>query len=447
MKAFILALWFAALTLFAAQAGAVLAPVATWNYSGGPGGFTSADAACAAYAGTLTGWTFNATEDFGTPDRFGCRGAFNASGNDRYGFVTATGQTACPANSTGTTSCTCNSGFTESGGQCVAVTNVCTPNKGKTSIVNWTVGFTRSADSADTNTIGAPNTFPPTNEVCSGGCIMVGDPYGAGSQAWKSQAPTAQGLYRLSMDVPMTNSGDACTGAAKDAPAVPTTADVQCPGYVGEVNGKVGCYGTAERPVATSSNGTPPPGAPAAGNPAAGPKPPTGEGSGTGSAGRTPSSGNGGNSGGPAAAAAGGTGTRGGGAQTVGGTGRVGTTTGEEQAPCGAPGQPICNVKVDETGTPASSNFTGATTAMDAAEQSAKDGFAGAHNIAAPTWSFSFQLPTGCSPYQVASFKGLSFKMDPCQYQPIIHDLMSMLWAAVTAFCMIGMVGRTIRES
>ena len=169
----------------------------------------------------------------------------------------------------------------------------------------------------------------------------------------------------------------------------------------------------------------------------------TGEGSGTGSAGRTPSAGNGGNGGGPAAAGQGGKGGSAGGTAT--GTGSSGTGEDEKPDPCGAPGQPECNVKVNEKGTP-----EGAGTTFDAAKKSVDD--SGNDTLQkinqardrsdGPAWSFTFALPSGCSPYPINIG---SVVLNVCQYQGTIHDLLSMVWAAVTAFTIIGMVGRTIR--
>jgi hypothetical protein len=40
-----------------------------------------------------------------------------------------------------------------------------------------------------------------------------------------------------------------------------------------------------------------------------------------------------------------------------------------------------------------------------------------------------------------------SFTLDPCPYQPVAHDIMSLIWAASTLFLCVGMVGRTIRAA
>lgn len=111
---------------------------------------------------------------------------------------------------------------------------------------------------------------------------------------------------------------------------------------------------------------------------------------------------------------------------------------------CGLPGKPKC--QIDESGTKpdAGTTLDPAKTALDTAKDSAKNAIDGASSMTAPTWSFSFQLPTGCAPY-VTGLRGVILNV--CEYQSKIHDLMSMIWAASTFFCLVGMVGRTIRES
>lgn len=111
---------------------------------------------------------------------------------------------------------------------------------------------------------------------------------------------------------------------------------------------------------------------------------------------------------------------------------------------CGLPDTPAC--KIDETGTPSGvgTTFDAPKTELETAKTQAQTDISGAQNIAAPTWSFTFALPTGCAPY-ATGLRG--FIMNICPFQPVIHDLLSMIWAASTAFALIGMVGRTIREA
>lgn len=350
---------------------------------------------------------------------------------------------ACPSNSTAVSGgCLCNEGYDESGGSCVPHVNQCTAKLGETTIVNWTVCFFRTPDSNDFSCVGQPNKLPADRSTCSGGCrqSMTADG-GPGWAAWRSQTPNGQGLYRGSLDIPVVNTGYECSAGPLDAPLSPTATEPPCPGYVGEINGKKGCYGTAEKPVITQPTDRPPT-PQVAGNPSAGPKPATGEGSGTGGAGRTPSSGSGGNAGGPASAATGGTGGEGGG--TTDGTGTVGAPpAGQEQAQCGAPGQPKC--AIDETGTPTKAEGQDKyAEGVDALRDKQKEQIDGAGQKAKDSvgeWGFSFALPTGCTPLTP---EGYSITIDPCRWQGTVHDLMSMVWLIVTAWACIGMVGRTL---
>jgi hypothetical protein len=111
---------------------------------------------------------------------------------------------------------------------------------------------------------------------------------------------------------------------------------------------------------------------------------------------------------------------------------------------CGLPSTPPC--KIDEAGTKSDAGvaFDRSKADIDTQKEAAKTAIDSAAQIVAPAWTFSFALPSGCSPY-ATGIKGVI--IDICQYQGTIHDLMSMVWAAATAFCLMGMVGRTIRES
>jgi hypothetical protein len=368
-------------------------------------------------------------------------------GNADTSLVNRSG--VCPANSSAVAGgCQCNATYDESGGQCVPHTNQCTAKTGVVGVTNWTQGYSRTPDEGDTYGVGPVSPPPASGNTCDGGCTVSLQTSGPGVNYYVSQSPTANGLYRRSVDYPNIGLGTECTVGTADAPAQKSTPPPPCPGAVGEINGRTVCVGTASAPVTTTPIDRPS-AVPVAGNPAAGAKPPTGEGSGSGSAGRTPSTGNGSATGGPAAAGVGGKGGGAGGTATgagVGGSASGSTPTDQKPDPCGAPGQPVCAVKVDETGTPSGvgTTFQTANTQLDTNKTTVETAIAAAHQQAAPTWSFTFALPTGCTPYQT-QIKG--FVLNPCAYQSTIHDLMSMIWAAVTLFTITGMVGRTIRES
>lgn len=337
--------------------------------------------------------------------------------------------------------CQCKAGYIQREGLgCVA--DSCKANSGKTGIVNWTEGYTATPNEGDRAAIGGYNKPPSDGNICENGCMVSAQTSGAGVTFFVSQQPTANGLYRRSADFPTVALGTPCTASEKAANS-PQAPEPKCEGTVGQVNGKTVCVSTPAAPTTTTPMPAPST-TPIAGNPAAGAAPTSGEGSGTGSTGRTPDAGTGGNSGGSASAGVGGKGGTAGG--TSSGTGTVkAPAAGEQQAACGAPGQPVCDVKVSEKDMPEGKDaYKSATDQIKENADETKKGIDGAANITAPSWTFSFQFPTGCAPYDTG-LRG--FVLNPCRYQSTIHDLMSMIWAAVTVFAIIGMVGRTIREA
>jgi len=359
------------------------------------------------------------------------------------------GGATCPANSTAVTGgCQCNTNFDESGGQCVPHVNQCTSKTGQVGLLNWTEGYTRTPDEGDRQAVGGPVISPPSSgQVCDGGCNVSLQVSGPGVQAYVSQAPTANGLYRRSVDYPSLNLGTECTMGAADAGAKKDLPPPDCPGSVGEVAGKTVCVGTAAKPVSTSPIGQPP-ATPIAGNPAAGPKPVSGDGSGSGSTGRTPTSGTGTATGGPAGAGVGG---KGGGAGGTAASGAGGMGTDEKPTPCGSPGQPVCAVKVDEKGTPegAGTTYDVAKAKMDETkgkndEQLAKAAGQGDKGFLEPVRSLFWSPPiAACEPVALpSSFQGLS--LDPCGVVDGARGLMGFLWAAGGLFVCLGMVKKVI---
>jgi len=117
--------------------------------------------------------------------------------------------------------------------------------------------------------------------------------------------------------------------------------------------------------------------------------------------------------------------------------------TGEPSITCGLPGTPPC--KIDETGTP---GFD------DPFESDPKESWFRPlldlfqdPDTADTSWSWSFALPTGCTPITVGPFAGQSVEVNLCTYQPMIHDLMSLVWVGATIWICVGMVGRTLGGS
>jgi hypothetical protein len=115
---------------------------------------------------------------------------------------------------------------------------------------------------------------------------------------------------------------------------------------------------------------------------------------------------------------------------------------------CGLPGKPPC--KIDETGTPTPANMTenmkAANDSVGKAWDDIKAEMDKQTNDAATKkgildWGFNFALPTSCSTYPMF----LSVKIDFCEFQPIVHELMSLVWLGATLWICIGMVGTTLR--
>lgn len=298
----------------------------------------------------------------------------------------------------------------------------CTALMGEDFTLNWSIGYTRTPNiDEDPNwKLVAPPIKPPSDglvcdPVTSCKVALVLNPIAT----WQSLSPTAQGLYRLSVDFDAQHMGESCTPTpAENAAAHPAADKPTCPGFVGEVNGVPGCYGTASNPTSNDVPETKPK-PPEAGNPPAGKKPDSGEGSGTGGAGRTPSTGDGGPGGGPAGAAGSGT-------KPDGTTPKPGE--GKEQANCGAPGQPKCSI--NEAGTPDGKGaFDSANSGLDEGKKGWIAEIEKVKDLTAPGWTWTFQLPSGCTPLDVPAF---NLTLDVCRFQPIIHDIMSMLWAIAT---------------
>lgn len=400
--------------------------------------FYSVDAACASRTPDA-GWAADGNQPAGA-NTWACMEIKDWT-RQAYAYVYLT-SSGCPANSVIASdgSCQCESSFVESGGQCVDANAACAPKMGQSTIVNFTVGFARTPDANDFDVVGTPNQLPASGNLCYQGCAVAASYGGPGVSAWRSQTPTAQGLYRLSLDLPALQLGTVCTAdGGSSAPLRPDLPSPPCPGFVGEVNGKPGCYGTANNPVNVVPADRPPV-APVAGNPAAGQKPASGEGSGTGSAGRTPTTGNGGNAGGPASAAVGGAGG-GAGGTAASGSGTKPAEDGKEQVACGAPGQPKCGI--DESGTP--KDYTGKDgltewkAAVDSNRAQIKDSGGGVFDGFAVF--FSAPPVAACSPFTLPNDYG---SLDPCPVVDGVRGVMGYIWALGALFLCIGWIREAI---
>lgn len=322
--------------------------------------------------------------------------------------------------------------------------DTCKGNDGRTQVVNFTVGWARSGEPDAEDHVG--KIVFPRGSVCVNNCTwQVTD---NGVAAYRSVVPSPQGLHRLSVDFTLLGDGSVTCKASSDADkaADPNQPPKQCPGYVGEVNGKTVCVGSAAKPVGSPeglSAGRQAGAGEDTGNPSAGKKPSSGEGSGTGGAGRTPQVGEGSNPGGPAGA--------------VGGGKPNGTTTkpgdGKEQAACGAPGQAKC--KIDETGTPDGKGaFDGPTKSLDEAFGTAKKQLDGVNAAGdkdtgwgvVPSWL----QHSACVPWSLGTLPvgdGREITIDVCRIMPYVETVTSFLWAITTFVATLAMVFRVTTAS
>lgn len=312
----------------------------------------------------------------------------------------------------------------------------CGSKQGQDFTLNWTHGYTRTPDiDADLSwqTVAPPLIPPPDGMVCDpvSSCkvALVLIP----TAVWQSIAPTSQGLYRVSFDYDAMYFGESCTPTKVDtAGASPAAEKPTCPGFVGEVNGVPGCYGTASSPTANDvSSRKPKP--PEAGNPTAGKAPDSGEGSGTGGAGRTPSTGDGGPRGGPAAAAGSGT-------KPDGTTPKPGE--GKEQAACGAPGQPKCGI--DETGTP--TKFDGKGDLLGGWEEGVKANRATIEKSGTgifDSFSVFFSAPplAGCEPIELPNDQVITRH---CDVVDGTRSVMAYIWALTALWLCVGWIREAI---
>lgn len=326
----------------------------------------------------------------------------------------------------------------------------CAGTKDQTQIINATAAWQRTPNTAPNQEWLHPTkwVYGGMNRVCGPDkCELAFDPLepcpDCGS--YVSQVPASNGMYRVSIDMLARGTGGQCSPSDNDNPITPNDAkDPPCPGFVGEVNGVRGCYGTAEKPIRPEAPSGPANGPDReGGNPSAGKKPGSGEGSGSGGAGRTPSQGSGGSQGGPASAA--------------GGKKPDGTTPtpaeGKQQAACGAPGQPKC--KIDETGTPdGKSVFDGPKKSLDDAFVEAKKQLDGVKSAGdkdtgwgvVPSW----MQHASCTPWSLGTLPigdGREITIDVCRIMPYIEAVTSFLWAITTFVATLAMVFRVTTAS
>lgn len=113
--------------------------------------------------------------------------------------------------------------------------------------------------------------------------------------------------------------------------------------------------------------------------------------------------------------------------------------------PCGVPGAPPCSVKVDETGVP--------TTVEDLADpqQRVDETLQPLSDLQAdpigfwpelPELTWNFALPTNCDVIPVPVFEEWMPPIDLCQFQPMFHSLMSVVWVLGGLFGAISLFWR-----
>lgn len=277
---------------------------------------------------------------------------------------------------------------------------------------------------------------PPPNEMCDGACAWVAD--GGVVDNWYNTNPTATGLFELFAEQGYTKTGASCSAATPAAN--PNATPPACDGFMGEINGKTVCV-AKEPPGASAAAGAKGSVTGAGSTPSASTDTSAGR---TGPNGETPGK----TMDIPGVPDLSGTGVKPGSTpSTNSGTGVVDKPDeGKEQAACGAPGQPPC--KIDESGTPSGDGkFNGADQRLTQAEADAKGLVTSALTKTAPGWTWTFQLPTGCTALQTPAFEPFMPSINLCQWQDTIHELMSLVWLAVTIWACIGMVGSTLRSA
>lgn len=124
---------------------------------------------------------------------------------------------------------------------------------------------------------------------------------------------------------------------------------------------------------------------------------------------------------------------------TTGGTSTTGQAPKEDPITCGLPNTPPC--KIDETGT--------ASPPGDDSAQRSEGFIQGIRDCvltpssclpALPDMNWAFSLPSSCQPIPLPGFAPYMTDLDICPFQPTIHDIMSIIWAAGGLFAAVGMM-------
>jgi hypothetical protein len=118
--------------------------------------------------------------------------------------------------------------------------------------------------------------------------------------------------------------------------------------------------------------------------------------------------------------------------------GNPGTGPAQEFYTCGLPGKPPC--KIDESGTP--EDMTDVEAIAAPGTSGVKDFISGIPGTIFPNIAWSFALPSNCGPLTIGAFSQWMEPIDICEFQPMFHDIMTMVWAIGGLFGAIGIFWR-----
>lgn len=131
------------------------------------------------------------------------------------------------------------------------------------------------------------------------------------------------------------------------------------------------------------------------------------------------------------------------------GTSTVDTTSTQPAKPetppetCGLPGKPAC--KIDETGTPTDPKLdplAKKTEVFKPITDFVANPAAALPSL--PSINWTFQLPTGCAAIALPAFSPWLQSIDVCQFQPMFHEVMNIVWVMGAVFGMIGTFWRSV---
>jgi hypothetical protein len=114
---------------------------------------------------------------------------------------------------------------------------------------------------------------------------------------------------------------------------------------------------------------------------------------------------------------------------------------------CGVAPLPPCNVAVDQTGVP--TTVEGLANPSQAINETFNPLDSKVRNPeglwpAFPVINWSFALPTHCSVISIPAFAPVLDSIDVCQFQPIFHQIMSVVWVLGGLFGSIGLFWRNV---